>query len=140
MTTTVSPATTTKTQNIFRILLALILIFAGSGHLSFARISFRAQVPTWIPLDPDLVVVLSGIVEILLGLGLLFLTKYRRQMGWITALYFLAIFPGNLAQYLHHDPAFGLDSDGIRLTRLFLHPLLIIWPLWATNAWKSKKG
>ncbi len=137
MSTTVAPATT-KTQNIFRILLGLLLIFAGTSHLTFARISFRVQVPSWIPLDPDLVVLASGVVEILLGLGLLFLTKYRRQMGWITALYFLAIFPGNLAQYLNHAPAFGLDSDGIRLTRLFLHPLLIIWPIWCTGAWKKR--
>ncbi|MCP9751596.1 hypothetical protein [Ferruginibacter sp. HRS2-29] len=136
MTTKVS-SSPTKAQNIFRILLGLLLIFAGTSHLTIARITFRAQVPGWVPLDPDLVVVLSGIVEILLGLGLLLLSKYRKQMGWITALYFLAIFPGNLNQYLNHDPAFGLDSDALRLVRLFLHPLLIIWPLWSTRAWKK---
>jgi uncharacterized membrane protein len=55
---------TTLTQNIFRIVLALFMILAGIGHLTFSRIDFQAQVPDWVPVSKDVVVVLSGIVEI----------------------------------------------------------------------------
>lgn len=135
-----SNITTTKTQDIFRILLGLLLLFTGTGHLTFVRDDFAAQVPAWVPLGTDLVVVLSGIVELTLGLSLVALGKYKVWVGWVVAVFFIAIFPGNYAQYANHSDAFGLDSDGIRLTRLFLHPLLVIWPLWSTGAWKAAFG
>lgn len=46
------------------------MAFAGTSHLTFARKGFRAQVPPWVPIDTDDVVLLSGAVEIALGLGL----------------------------------------------------------------------
>ncbi|MDM8174098.1 hypothetical protein QT327_06975 [Olivibacter sp. 47] len=130
---------TTKTQRLFRVLLGLLLLFTGTGHLTWLHIPFRAQVPSWLPLDPDLVVNLSGAVEILLGIALLFWVSKQVPIGWLTALFFLLIFPGNLQQYLTHADAFGLNSDFLRLLRLCLHPLLIIWPLWSTGAWTARK-
>lgn len=127
-------------RNVFRILLGCLLLFTGTGHLTFVRSEFAAQVPSWVPLETDLVVVLSGVVEILLGLSLLLLVKYRIAVGWIVALFFVAIFPGNYAQYANGVDAFGLDSDALRLTRLFLHPLLVIWPLWSCGSWSAAFG
>lgn len=127
-------------QNLFRILLGLLLLFTGTGHLTFLRDDFQAQVPSWVTLDDDLVVVLSGIVEITLGLMLVFLKRYRVAVGWLATVFFIAIFPGNYAQWANHTDAFGLNTDGLRLTRLFLHPLLIIWPLWSTGAWSATFG
>lgn len=121
-------------RNIFRILLGLFLIFAGVGHLSFARYEFQAQVPSFVPLNADLVVLLSGVVEILIGLALIFVRKYRVQVGWLIALFFVLVFPGNIAQYIHHRDAFGLNTDNLRLIRLFFQPVLIFWVLWSTNA------
>jgi len=121
-------------RNIFRILLGLFLIFAGVGHLSFARYEFQAQVPSFVPLNADLVVLLSGVVEILIGLALIFVRKYRVQVGWLIALFFVLVFPGNIAQYIHHRDAFGLNTDNLRLIRLFFQPVLILWVLWSTNA------
>jgi len=128
----------TKTQNIFRILLGCLLIFTGTGHLTFVRTDFLAQVPDWVPLEDDLVVVLSGIVEITLGFLLIFLTRYRIAVGWLAALFFVAIFPGNYAQYVNRVDAFGLNTDALRLTRLFLHPLLVVWPLWSCGVFNRK--
>jgi len=129
---------TTTTQNIFRILLALFMIYAGFSHLIFNRIDFQAQVPNWIPLSKDLVVILSGIVEIALGLALLFWTHYRVKIGWALALFFLLVFPGNISQYLEARDAFGvLDSDRARLIRLFFQPILILWALWSAGSWKA---
>jgi uncharacterized membrane protein len=127
-------------KQIARYLLGAALIFAGIGHFTFSRAEFQAQVPAWVPLDADFVVLASGAVEIALGLGLIFISRYRKQIGWLTALFFLAIFPGNISQYITQTDAFGLNSDTARLTRLFFQPLLMVWAIWATDAWLKKKA
>ena len=123
-----------KLKALGRILLGLALTFAGIGHLTFSRQEFQAQVPSWLPLDADFVVVASGIVEISLGLALIFLVNYQKQIGAATAIFFVLIFPGNISQYVNGIDAFGLDGDQARLTRLFFQPLLVLWALWSTNA------
>lgn len=129
---------TSVLQSVFRILLGLFLGLAGISHLSVLRQEFLAQVPTWLPIDGDLVVVLSGIVEIVLGVGLIILSgRYRLMIGWATAAFFVAIFPGNLSQYVNQIDAFGLDSDLSRFIRLFFQPVLVIWALWSTGAWRA---
>jgi uncharacterized membrane protein len=129
---------TTLTQNIFRILLAIFMVYAGFSHLTFNRVDFQAQVPDWVPLSKDLVVVLSGIVEMVLGLGLAFWKKQRATFGWTLALFFVLVFPGNIAQYLDHKDAFGaLNSDNARLLRLFFQPVLIAWSLWSAGSYQS---
>lgn len=124
----------TRVRGIARWVLGCFFIAAGLAHLTGARAEFRAQVPAWLPLDEDLVVVLSGIVEIALGLAVLLVRGHRRRVGWVIAAFLVAVFPGNLAQYVEGVDAFGLTSDGARLTRLFFQPLLIAWALWSTGA------
>jgi uncharacterized membrane protein len=124
-------------QTIFRMLLGVFLIFAGVNHLTFARVEFLAQVPPWVPLDGDMVVVLSGIAEIGLGMGLLFLVRQRVLVGLATAVFFVLIFPGNISQYVNQIDAFGLNTDQARFIRLFFQPLLVIWALWVTGAWSA---
>jgi uncharacterized membrane protein len=114
----------------FQVLLGAALIYAGITHLTTNRTEFQAQVPTWVPLSADFVVLASGVVEIALGIALASL-QYRRQVGWITAAFFIAIFPGNISQYVNGIDAFGLDTDQARLTRLFFQPVLVLWALWA---------
>ena len=124
-------------QVIFRWLLGAALLFAGIGHLTWLRAEFQAQVPQWVPLDADLVVVLSGIVETALGIGLIALPKQRVMLGWITAVFFILIFPGNISQYVNQIDAFSLDTDQERAIRLLFQPLLVIWALWSTGAWRA---
>ena len=129
---------TTTTQHLFRILLAIAMIYAGYSHLTFNRIDFQAQVPDWVPLSKDLVVILSGIVEIILGLGLAIWKSKRVEFGWALAIFYVLIFPGNISQYVEGRDAFGaLDSDRARLIRLFFQPVLVAWALWASGAWKA---
>jgi len=127
-------------RSAFQITLGAALTYAGITHLTTSRTEFQAQVPTILASQADFVVLASGVVEILLGLSLIFLFKYRTFIGWITAAFFTAIFPGNISQYINGTDAFGLDTDQARLTRLFFQPLLVIWALWSTGAWKSRKG
>ena len=115
-----------------QILLGATLLYTGTLHLTTRRIEFQAQVPTWLPLSPDFVVIASGIVELALGLALISLRR-RREVGIATALFFIAIFPGNINQYINGINAFGLDTDRARLIRLFFQPLLVLWALWSTG-------
>jgi uncharacterized membrane protein len=120
-----------------QLLLGAVLIYAGISHLTTSRLEFQAQVPSWVPFSADFVVLESGVVEICLGIALVSL-QYRRYVGLATAVFFIAIFPGNISQYLNGIDAFGLDTDQARLVRLFFQPLLVIWALWATQAWPLK--
>ncbi|TDE07871.1 hypothetical protein E0F91_01220 [Flavobacterium sandaracinum] len=124
-------------QNISRNILGLFLTTAGISHLTWSRTEFLAQVPPWIPINADLVVLLSGVVEIALGLSLILLFKYRIQVGWVVAAFFVLIFPGNIAQLVEHRNAFGLNTELARWLRLPLQPLLILVALWSTGAWHS---
>ena len=117
--------------------LGFALAYAGTGHLTTSRQEFQAQVPTLLEEYADFVVLASGVVEIALGVGLIALWKYRVQLGWVVAAFFVAIFWGNISQYVNGVDAFGLDSDRARLIRLFFQPLLVMWALGSTGAWKS---
>ena len=117
--------------------LGFALAYAGVGHLTTSRVTFQAQVPTVFAEFADFVVLASGVVEIALGVGLIALWKYRVQLGWLVAFFFTAVFWGNISQYINHVDAFGLNSDRARLIRLFFQPLLVLWALGSTGAWKS---
>lgn len=121
-----------------RVLLAGALILAGVGHLGPARLEFQAQVPLWLPFNPDDVVYFSGITEIHLGAALLLARKRRAVVGWLTALFFVLVFPGNVSQWMHHRNAFHLDTDQARFIRLLFQPLLAAWALWSTAAWTRR--
>ena len=125
-------------KKFFQLLLGAFLLSAGISHLGSNREEFLAQVPTWLPLDADFVVVASGLVEITLGALLittvLVFKKYRKQVGLTTAIFFILIFPGNINQYINQIDAFGLDTDTKRLIRLIFQPPLVIWALWSSGA------
>ncbi len=124
-----------------RWLLGAAMVFAGISHLTFARRAFRKQVPQFVPeilpVSIDQVVVWSGVVEISAGSALLLLPQQRKALGWILASLFIAIFPGNLAQWRHHRSAFGLDTDTKRFLRLLGQPGLVALALWSTGALES---
>jgi len=122
-----------------QVVLGMALAYAGITHLTTKREEFQAQVPTILKSIADFVVLASGVVEIVLGLSLIFLWRYRVIVGWVVAAFFVAIFPGNISQYLNQVDAFGLDSDRARFIRLFFQPLLVIWALWSTGAWHDRR-
>ena len=126
-----------RMRKIAQIVLGLGLTFTGITHLGTNRTEFRAQVPTVLKNYADFVVLASGVAEILLGLGLIIAWKFRVQIGWAVALFFVAIFWGNISQFVNGVDAFGLNSDRARATRLLFQPLLVIWALWSTGAWQA---
>lgn len=141
MATNTSDTTTERTslpRTVARMALGVFLMVAGTAHLTVARAEFAAQVPAWLPLGTDFVVVASGVVELVLGAALVVLGRHRVVVGWLAAAFFVAIFPGNIAQFVDGVSAFGLDTDGARLVRLFFQPVLVLWALWATAAWRDR--
>jgi uncharacterized membrane protein len=121
-------------RTIGRLVLGVFLFGAGVGHFTNAE-AFLAQVPPWMP-APEAVVAISGVVELLLGAALILAPKrYRPKVGWVVAAFFVAIFPGNISQFITGTAAFGLDSDAARFVRLLFQPLLVVWALWCTSAW-----
>ncbi|MEU4015727.1 hypothetical protein AB0E56_10730 [Microbacterium sp. NPDC028030] len=119
-----------------RWILAIALGGIGVAHFLSTR-GFRVVVPDWASrltrLDKDAIVVASGAAEVALAAGLLALPRERRRIGWATAAFFVAVFPGNVHQWRTRRSTPGLDTDGRRLGRLFLQPVLVAWALWATS-------
>ena len=122
-----------------RITLGLAMVGAGVAHLTTQRQEFQAQVPDWFPLDEDLTVLGSGVVEIALGASFVVLPRRKRLVGALLAAFFVVIFPGNVAQYVEGTDAFGLDTDRKRLLRLFFQPVLVLWALYG-GGWFRRGG
>ena len=120
-------------RTIGRFALAGVLLVAGVGHLARTE-EFRAQVPPFFPAR-DLIVYVSGVIELLFGTALLASRGDRRiQTGLVVAAFFVLVFPGNVAQYATGEDAFGLDTDTKRAVRLVFQPALVLWALWCTGA------
>ena len=122
---------TSVLETLGRIILGSAMVGAGVLHLTAQRQEFQAQVPDWFPIDADLTVVGSGVVEIGLGAAFVALPRHKRIVGLLLAGFYVVIFPGNIAQYVEGTDAFGLDTDRARLIRLFFQPVLGVWALWA---------
>ncbi|MGI4750492.1 MAG: DoxX family protein [Janthinobacterium lividum] len=117
-----------------RILLGASLVFAGVSHLSFARKPFKAQVPDWVPLKKDDTVIYSGFAEVALGSALIFTSKNKEALiGKVAAGFFVAVFPGNISQYMHDRTAFGLNDRKKRFIRLLFQPALVYLALKSTE-------
>jgi uncharacterized membrane protein len=124
-------------QKVSQVLLGIALAYAGFKHLTSSRLEFQAQVPSVFQSQADFIVLASGVVEIALGVALMLAWRYRVQVGWVVGLFFVAVFWGNISQYLNGVDAFGLNSDRSRFVRLLFQPLLVMWALWSTGAWRS---
>ena len=124
-------------KKVSQVLLGIALAYAGFKHLTSSRLEFQAQVPSLLQSQADFIVLASGVVEIALGVALMLAWRYRVQVGWIVGLFFVAVFWGNISQYLNGVDAFGLNSDRSRFVRLLFQPLLVMWALWSTGAWRS---
>lgn len=128
-----------KAQTVARVVLGGFMVTAGVLHLTTQRQEFQAQVPDWFPVDEDLTVLGSGVVEIGLGAAFVALPQHRRTIGALLAAFFVAIFPGNIAQYVEGTDAFGLDTDRARFVRLFFQPVLVLVALWG-GGWLGRRG
>lgn len=129
-------APTSVPRTVARLAFAAFLAVAGVAHLVSAG-SFRAQIPPWLP-APELVIALSGVLELALAAALaLTPRRHRPAVGWVVAAFLVAVFPGNISQFVTGTDGFGLDTDRARGIRLLFQPLLVLLVLWSTGAWAA---
>ena len=125
-------------QHVARVLLGAAMTTAGVLHFTMTE-EFRAQVPGWFPVDEEITVLASGVVEIVLGIAYVVLPRHRRLVGLLLAGLLVAVFPGNVTQYVDRADAFGLDTDRERLVRLFFQPLLVLWALYGAGVLRRRR-
>ena len=85
-------------KQLARIGLGMALGYAGFTHLTSNRLEFRAQVPNWVPFSADFVVLASGVVEIVLGLALVFLVWILIERVWCVFSFNQCWLPGRFGQ------------------------------------------
>lgn len=114
-----------------RWLLTIIMVLAGVNHF-IDPASYVAMMPSALPWHLELVYI-SGVFEILGGLGLIF-PRTRRLAGWGLVLLFIAIFPANLNMAINDLPLAGRPVPSWALwARLPLQLVLILWALWVSR-------
>ena len=112
----------------FRIALALLFIAAGIGH--FVRTEFYVRImPPYLPWHKELVLI-SGVFEILGGLGLL-VPALRRAAGWGLLALLVAVFPANVQMAVDIWQREGWTIwFVVWLLRLPLQLVLLAWVWW----------
>jgi len=120
---------------VFLVLAAIFYIAAGVNH--FLKPEFYLKMmPPYIPWH-ELMVQLSGVAEVLGGVGLL-IPPTRRAAAWGLVALLVAVFPANI--YMATNPveagAAAMPAASLYI-RLALQPILIWWVLWCT---KPKAG
>jgi uncharacterized membrane protein len=106
------------------------MVVAGVAHLVNPT-PFEQHLPEWVP-GAGLLVVVTGLIEIVLGVGLALARNRRRLVGVATAAYLASVFPANV-----YVAVAGVEVDGqaggvYPWLRLPFQALFITWGLWST--------
>jgi uncharacterized membrane protein len=111
--------------------MALAVAFAGISHLLLPT-PFVQHLPTWVPMREELILV-TGLLEIALGVALLLRQPQRRWAGLALAGYLLAVFPSNIYVAVADVDVDGQPGGAYPWLRLPLQVLFIAWALWSTG-------
>jgi len=108
------------------------LFFFTAGIMHFVKVeSFAAIVPPLLPF-PKLIVWVTGIMEIVFAVGLLF-PRYRKQAGFWLAPFLLAVLPANIYMAIYNIP---LGESAASPTALWIR-VALQFPLIALILWAS---
>jgi len=120
-----------------KILLGVFMIIAGVNH--FLDPEFYMNImPPYIPAH-KLMVDLSGIAEIVLGVGLLVpIPKVSRLSAWGIIALLIAVFPANIYVFQNQQEIFPDVSPAFHFVRLPLQGVLILWAWWYTRPGKTE--
>ena len=113
--------------------IALAAFFAVAGVLHFTMTdAFASIVPPALPY-PELIVQVTGAMEIAFAAGLLH-PATRRSTGWALAAYLLAVLPANIYMAMERIPLGGRElSDVVLWGRVALQFPLIGVVVWASR-------
>jgi uncharacterized membrane protein len=125
-------------KEVLRGVLAAAIIVVGVTHFirpdQYARI-----IPPAFP-DPIALVYISGVFEILGGIGLL-IPWVSVAAAWGLIALFVAVFPANLYQAIHSIPIEGIPHHPLLYWfRLPFQAVLITWAWWYTRNPIQQKG
>ncbi|QIP17183.1 DoxX family protein [Spirosoma aureum] len=109
-------------NNLILYIQAFIYIAAGLNHFINPK-TYLSIMPPYIPAH-SMLVMLSGVAEVLLGIGLLF-PATRSLSAWGLILLLIAVFPANV--YMATASRFRKFPVWLRWARLPIQGLLIWW-------------
>jgi uncharacterized membrane protein len=126
-----------RRKEILRGILAVCLVLVGISHFvrpeQYARI-----VPP--PFPPFASVYISGVFEILGGIGLL-IPFVSVAAAWGLISLFIAVFPANIYMTLHNIKIDGIpQNQALYWARLPLQAVLIAWAYWYTRNPEAQLG
>jgi uncharacterized membrane protein len=120
-----------KNKELLRVILAVSIIVVGFLHFAVSE-PFVKIVPPTLPY-PLALVYISGIFEILGGIGLL-IPPLSQAAAWGLIILFIAVFPANINQAVNQIPIDGFpDSPWAYYGRLPFQAVLIVWAWWYTQ-------
>ena len=111
--------------------MAIFLIFFGISHFFLVN-EMILMIPKIFPY-PDFIVYATGVIEIVLAIGLI-IPKTRRLSGIFIALYFIAVFPVNIVKAMSDIDIQGtFNSPIMSWVRLLFQPIFILWALYCSK-------
>jgi uncharacterized membrane protein len=117
-------------RSIARFFAGPVMTLAGINHFIMTE-SYERIVPDALP-DPTMLVYVSGIAEILGGLGSMH-PRTRRAAGWLLVATLVAVFPANVYMALNADEFESVPGGQASLiARLPLQVLFLYWVWLAT--------
>jgi uncharacterized membrane protein len=115
-------------KTVLRWLLTIFMVGAGVNHF-IAPDAYVGMMPSALP-APLMLVYVSGIAEVLGGVGLILPTT-RKLAAWGLIALYVAVFPANLNMAINHLPLGTHEVPTWALwARLPLQGVLIAWAWW----------
>jgi uncharacterized membrane protein len=127
-----------RNKEILRVVLALAIITVGITHFTHTD-QFVRIVPSQLP-NPLALVYISGVFEILGGIGLL-VPIVSVAAAWGLIALFIAVFPANINQAINSIAIDGIPHNPtLYWLRLPFQAVLIAWAWWYTRKPENQRG
>jgi len=125
-------------KEILRAILGISLAIVGVTHFTHVE-QYARIVPPQLP-APFSLVYISGVFEVLLGIGIL-IPYVSVIAAWGMIALFIAVFPANINQAINSIPIDGIPHSPIAYwIRLPFQAILIAWAYWYTQKPETQKG
>jgi uncharacterized membrane protein len=111
-----------------RVAMTVMLVFTSIAHFKFTR-GMMLMLPRFVPYKKPVVYV-TGIIEILAGIGLL-VAPVRHTVAWLVIIFFVILLPANIYAARHAVDLERANYKGRGLTYLWFRvPLQLFFIAW----------
>ncbi|MGQ0608129.1 MAG: DoxX family protein [Chloroflexota bacterium] len=118
-------------RDLVRIGLALVMAGSGIAHFVAPR-PYIQHLPDVVPFRGELVAI-TGVMELVLAVGLVGPRRFRRLSGIGLAAFLVLVFPANAYAAVSQVPIDGVPTGFLRWARLPFQLPLIVAALWSTH-------